>query len=99
MKSLIERKVIEWANERGLIKEENATKQFIKLTEEVGELASALLKKDPYETIDAIGDINIVLIILCEQLGLNMSECVNSAYEEIKNRKGVLKDGTFIKEV
>ena len=99
MKSLTERKVVEWANERGLIKEENAPKQFIKLTEEVGELASALLKKDPYETIDAIGDINIVLIILCEQLGLNMSECVNSAYEEIKNRKGVLKDGTFIKEV
>jgi NTP pyrophosphatase (non-canonical NTP hydrolase) len=98
MKRLIERKVIEWANERGLIKEENASKQFIKLTEEVGELASALLKKDPYETIDAIGDINIVLIILCEQLGLNMSECVNSAYEEIKNRKGVLKNGTFIKD-
>ena len=98
MKSVIERKVIEWANERGLIKQENATKQFIKLTEEVGELASALLKKDPYETIDAIGDINIVLIILCEQLGINMSECVNSAYEEIKNRKGKLVDGTFIKD-
>ena len=98
MKSLTERKVIEWANERGLIKEENAPKQFIKLTEEVGELASALLKKDPYETIDAIGDINIVLIILCEQLGLNMSECVNSAYNEIKERKGKLVDGTFIKE-
>jgi NTP pyrophosphatase (non-canonical NTP hydrolase) len=98
MKRLIERKVIEWANERGLIKEENATKQFIKLTEEVGELASALLKDDPYETIDAIGDINIVLIILCEQLGLNMTDCLNSAYEEIKNRKGVLKNGTFIKE-
>jgi len=98
MKSVIERKVIEWANERGLIKEENAPKQFIKLTEEVGELASALLKKDPYETIDAIGDINIVLIILCEQLGLNMSECVNSAYNEIKERKGKLVDGTFIKD-
>ena len=98
MKRLIERKVIEWANERGLIKEENAPKQFIKLTEEVGELASALLKKDPYETIDAIGDIQVVLIILCEQLGINMSDCLNSAYEEIRNRKGVLKDGTFIKE-
>ena len=92
-------KVIEWAKERGLINPDNAPKQFMKLTEEIGELANAMLKKDPYETIDAIGDINIVLIILCEQLGLNMSECVNSAYEEIKNRKGVLKDGTFIKEV
>ena len=98
MKRLIERKVIEWASERGLIKEENAPKQFIKLTEEVGELASALLKSDPYETIDAIGDIQFVLIILCKQLGLNMTDCLNSAYEEIKNRKGVLKNGTFIKE-
>jgi NTP pyrophosphatase (non-canonical NTP hydrolase) len=98
MKRLIERQVIEWANERGLIKEENATKQFIKLTEEVGELASALLKKDPYETIDAIGDIQVVLIILCEQLGLNMSECLESAYNEIKERKGKTVNGTFIKE-
>ena len=91
-------KIIEWAKERGLINEENAPKQFIKLTEEVGELASALLKKDPYETIDAIGDINIVLIILCEQLGLDYDECLESAYNEIKNRKGKLVEGTFIRE-
>ena len=98
MKSLLERQVIEWANERGLIKEENATKQFIKLTEEVGELASALLKKDPYETIDAIGDIQVVLIILCEQLDINYKQCLESAYNEIKDRKGKLVNGTFIKE-
>lgn len=91
-------KIIEWAKERGLINEENAPKQFIKLTEEVGELASALLKKDPYETIDAIGDINIVLIILCEQLGLDYDECLESAYNEIKDRKGKLVDGSFIKD-
>jgi NTP pyrophosphatase (non-canonical NTP hydrolase) len=97
MKRLIERKVIEWANERGLIKEENAPKQFIKLTEEVGELASALLKKDPYETIDAIGDIQVVLIILCEQLGINMNDCLESAYNEIKERKGKTINGTFIR--
>jgi len=98
MKRLIERKVIEWANERGLIKEENATKQFIKLTEEVGELASALLKGDPYETIDAIGDIQVVLIILCEQLNINYSQALESAYNEIKERKGKTVNGTFIKE-
>jgi len=91
-------KIIEWAKERGLINEDNAPKQFIKLTEEVGELASALLKKDPYETIDAIGDINIVLIILCEQLGLDYDECLESAYNEIKDRKGKLVDGSFIKD-
>jgi len=98
MKRLIERKVIEWANERGLIKEENAPKQFIKLTEEVGELASALLKGNPYETIDAIGDIQVVLIILCEQLNINYNEALESAYNEIKERKGKTVNGTFIKE-
>ena len=98
MKRLIERKVIEWGNERGLIKEENATKQFIKLTEEVGELASALLKGDPYETIDAIGDIQVVLIILCEQLNINYTQALESAYNEIKERKGKTVNGTFIKE-
>ena len=98
MKRLIERKVIEWANERGLIKEENATKQLLKLTEEVGELASALLKGDPYETIDAIGDIQVVLIILCEQLNINYSQALESAYNEIKERKGKTVNGTFIKE-
>jgi NTP pyrophosphatase (non-canonical NTP hydrolase) len=98
MKRLIERQVIEWANERGLIKEENAPKQFIKLTEEVGELASALLKGDPYETIDAIGDIQVVLIILCEQLNINYTQALESAYNEIKERKGKTVNGTFIKE-
>lgn len=91
-------KIIEWAKERGLINEDNAPKQFIKLTEEVGELASAMLKKDPYETIDAIGDIQVVLIILCEQLGLDYEACLESAYNEIKNRKGKLVEGTFIRE-
>ena len=98
MKTLQQRKVIEWAEERGLIKKENATKQFMKLTEEVGELASAILKKDPYETIDAIGDIQVVLIILCEQLDLNINQCLESAYNEIKDRKGKTVNGTFIKE-
>ena len=98
MKRLIERKVIEWANERGLIKEENATKQLLKLTEEVGELADAFLKGDPYETIDAIGDIQVVLIILCEQLNINYTQALESAYNDIKERKGKTVNGTFIKE-
>tara|TARA_R100000951_G_scaffold93049_1_gene81592 strand:+ start:744 stop:1040 length:297 start_codon:yes stop_codon:yes gene_type:complete len=98
MKTLQQRKVIEWAEERGLIKKENATKQFMKLTEEVGELANAILKKDPYETIDAIGDIQVVLIILCEQLDLNINQCLESAYNEIKDRKGKTVNGTFIKQ-
>ena len=89
--------VIEWANQRDLIHEENANKQALKLGEEVGELFSAMLKKDVYKTIDALGDIQVVLIILAEQLGINLDECLQSAYDEIKNRQGKTINGTFIK--
>jgi len=90
--------VIEWAKQRDLIHEENATKQALKLGEEVGELFSAMLKKDVYKTIDSLGDIQVVLIILAEQLGLNLDECLQSAYDEIKNRTGKTINGTFLKD-
>lgn len=91
-------KIIEWAKERNLLLPENATKQTLKLTEEVGELASAILKQDRHEQIDAIGDIQVVLIILCEQLGIDKDEALETAYNVIKNRKGKTVNGTFIKQ-
>lgn len=90
--------VLEWAKERDLIHEENAPKQLIKLQEEVGELCSAYLKGNKAEQIDAIGDIRVVLTILSEQLNLDIDTCFDIAYNEIKNRKGVTKNGTFIRE-
>jgi len=92
-------KIIDWANERGLIKEENAPKQIIKLQEEVGELCSAFLKQNDLEIYDAIGDIQVVLIILCEQLDIDYDKALESAYNVIKNRKSKTINGTFIKEV
>lgn len=89
--------VLEWANNRGLLKEENHIKQTLKLQEEVGELSKAILEKDPYATIDAIGDCVVVLTILANQLNLDIDECFKSAYNEIKDRKGILKEGTFIR--
>lgn len=91
-------KILNWAFQRNLLKPENAPKQFIKLSEEVGELANAILKQNKEEQKDAIGDIQVVLIILSQQLGLDYKECLKSAYEEIKNRKGKTINGTFIKE-
>jgi NTP pyrophosphatase (non-canonical NTP hydrolase) len=91
-------KILEWAEQRNLLQEENQTKQFIKLTEEVGELANAILKQNKLEQIDAIGDIQVVLIILCAQLGLNYENCLNSAYQVIKNRTGKTVNGTFFKD-
>lgn len=91
-------KVITWANEKGLINPNNITKQALKLTEEVGELASAIIKDKRDEQIDAIGDIQIVLIILCQQLGIDYNDALNSAYNVIKDRQGKMINGSFIKQ-
>jgi NTP pyrophosphatase (non-canonical NTP hydrolase) len=89
--------IIKWANEKNLIQKENHLKQYCKMVSEVGELGDALIKKDIIEVIDAIGDVQVCLIILCEQLGLDMNECLESAYNVIKNRTGQTVNGTFIK--
>jgi len=72
--------IIEWAKEKDLIKLENAPKQRLKLIEECGELASAILKNDIKEQKDAIGDIFVVLVILSEQLGKEIYFNNNMAY-------------------
>jgi len=94
----MKKKVLEWAEPKGLLNPEFAPKQFMKLVEEVGELSNAILKDDFKEQIDALGDIQVVLIILAEQLGFDLDTCLQCAYDEIKNRKGKTINGSFIKE-
>jgi len=89
--------VIDWANARGLVKRENAQAQTCKLLEECGELAGAILKNNRDEMIDAIGDIQVVLIILSEQLGIDYDESLASAYNIIRERKGQMMNGSFVK--
>jgi NTP pyrophosphatase (non-canonical NTP hydrolase) len=90
--------ILQWAKERDLLKPENANKQLLKLAEELGELAGAYVKNKREEQIDAIGDIQVVLIILSEQLGINYEDALKSAYEVIKNRTGKTINGAFIKD-
>ena len=73
--------------------------QLKKLKEEVDELVDARLKDDRAEEIDAVGDILVVLIGYCMQRDLDVQECLASAYEEIKDRKGKVINGTYFKEV
>ena len=87
----------EWASKRGLLSA-SPEKQFIKLLEEVGELAEALLKKEKASIIDAIGDCIVVLTILAAQEGLLIEDCIEFAYLSIKDRKGSLRNGVFVKE-
>jgi len=87
-----------WAQEKGLLEKENAPKQMLKVMEEVGETASAILKNDHAKIIDGIGDSFVTLIVLSKQLGLEPLYCLEVAWNEIKHRKGKMVDGTFIKE-
>jgi len=92
--------VLKWAKDKGILNsnDESVMKQTLKLVSEVGELSDAIIKKDESEIIDAIGDIQVVLTILCEQLYLCEDECFKSAYNVIKNRTGKTVDGVFIKD-
>ena len=90
--------IINWAKQRDLIKPENNYKQFTKLVEEVGELASGIAKNDLIKIIDSIGDIQVVLIILAKQYDLDVDVCLDAAWHEIKERKGKTVNGIFIKE-
>ena len=89
--------IVPWGGEKGLLHSSNAKAQTLKLFEEGGEVARGVLKNDPKLYKDGIGDCLVVLTLLCAQLGTDLEECLNIAWEEIKDRKGVTKDGTFIK--
>lgn len=90
-------KIRRWAIERNL-HTANPDKQALKFGEEAGELFEGLAKGDADLTKDAIGDIYVVLTILSQQLGFTVEECIEIAYEEIKDRKGRMIDGVFVKE-
>lgn len=88
----------QWAFDRNLIAGATPQAQMLKMTEEVGELAHAIARGNEELAADAIGDCVVVLTILASQLGLNINTCVEGAYNEIKDRKGKMVDGVFIKE-
>lgn len=86
-----------WATVRGLYEKGDAKTQYIKLQEEAGELAKALLKDDQLEIIDAIGDIVVVLTNLSHLAGYKIEDCIDSAYDVISKRTGKMINGTFVK--
>ena len=90
--------VTQWADDKNILKKENATKQLLKVMEEVGETAGAVAKNKEAEIKDGIGDSFVTLIILAKQLGLEPVDCLEAAWNEIKDRKGNTVNGVFIKE-
>jgi len=96
----VEMNVIQWGEARGIVQNATAMSQAIKTLEETTELLDALNKQNIDEAKDAIGDIVVTLIMVCAVLNLDLVQCLNGAYNEIKDRKGYLtKEGVFVKEV
>jgi len=94
----LEKNILEWAKDKGLLANENKFKQMLKCVSEVGELSDALISDDLAGIIDGIGDTFVTLIILSRQLGLDPMTCLESAYDEIKDRTGRNENGIFIKD-
>ena len=112
MNQLIEL-VLDWGQTRGL-HDSDLRPQFIKLTEELGELAAGIARNNDEQILDAVGDFLVVLInfgaCFAEHLYPDSEEdrlrlrqyfltmCLNQAWKEIRDRKGHTKDGVFVKE-
>ena len=95
----------DWAQERGIADKGDLKTQALKLVEEAGELAKAILNDDKFETVDAIGDCTVVLTNLAtlaakkfNDQSITIENCVNTAYSVIAKRKGRMIDGTFVKD-
>ena len=91
-------KIRMWANDRGLYSAGDTKTQTLKLMEEAGEICRAVLKVDKQATMDGIGDCVVVLTNLAELAGTSIEDCIDLAYDEIKNRTGKMSNGTFKKD-
>lgn len=94
----LRKKVLNWADARNLLHEENKFKQWGKTQEEVLEIYQAMLNEDSEEVMDGIGDALVTLIILADQNGMNAVNCLEKAYDVIKNRTGKTVNGEFVKD-
>ena len=86
-----------WSKDKGLDKADPRA-QFLKVVEEVGEVAAAMARGEPDNLKDGIGDVVATLIILAQQHGLELEDCLDCAWGEIANRTGRMQDGVFIKD-
>ena len=91
-------KIRNWAKDRNLYQKGDSKTQYVKLMEEAGELAQALLKQNKPEIKDAIGDMVIVLANLSELEGFKIEDCIDESFNVISKRTGKMVNGTFVKD-
>ncbi len=96
---IVETEILRWAEARKIIPNSTPTAQYLKAVSEMGELADALSKNDMPAIKDAVGDTLVCMINMCALLDIDMVECLNGAWDQIKDRKGtLLPSGVFVKE-
>jgi len=95
MKDLV-KKVEQWHEDRNLILGSTDKDQVLKLMQELGELSDSICKKNC--PADDIGDMLVIMINICKRNFITLEECLNTAYDDIKDRRGVMVDGVFVKE-
>ena len=88
---------IAWASQKEILTKGTVEKQALKTLEEAGELVLAVGQNNREEIQDSLGDILITIIIQCEMQGLKLEDCLQSAYDVVSKRTGVMTNGTFIK--
>lgn len=95
----VEMKIIQWAEARKIIPNSTPETQLLKAMSELGELADATIKKDRDGVVDGVGDVLVCLVNYCALQDINLVNCMESAYNQIKHRKGtLLPNGVFVKE-
>ena len=95
----VEMNIVRWAEARKIIPNSNPQTQLLKAISEMGELADATIKNDREGIEDGIGDVMVCLIVYCALQDMNLTNCMQVAYDVIKNRKGtLLSNGVFVKE-
>ena len=90
--------IIQWGYARNIVSPKNTPKQFMKVTEELGELAEGINKDNQGQIKDSLGDILVTLIILSRDLNVDLLDCLRGAYNVIKDRKGKTINGVFVKK-
>lgn len=94
----LEKEVLQWARDRKILENSSPETQMLKLVSEVGELADNLAKEE--DVADSVGDCLVVLTIIANMKGLSLEQCLEVAYNDIKDRTGYLtKDGVFVKQL
>jgi len=88
--------VVQWHHDRNLIDGSTDKDQTLKLLQELGELSDSVCKGKDIK--DDIGDMLVVMLNITTRNGVTLSECLARAWDDIKDRKGKMVDGIFVKE-